>query len=272
MKCLNYKEGKKTIFAQWNDKSVILKAKHLVPTEFEILGHIYGQPELHIPSIEEYMQLIRSKISDEFGIHDTKSDEDVLFSLWTGSEPVSDILLRADLTPTESAKQLRVMRSLWSLVQQNEYLFLQYFNDNPHLAQILGSCGHVYGMEYAPSTSVLEPDILHVTGVSQYSWHERVKIAFDLLNVLKSMQNDFHEPLHFCDVKGGNFGISQSGKVKPIDTDTVFFRSKIDEIMTNVETCRTNADCDFFDCKGQCNVSQNKCHPKVMNDNFEVSI
>ena len=100
--------------------------------------------------------------------------------------------------------------------------------------------------------------------------HERVKIALDLLNVIKSTQDDFGEVLYLCDVKGSNFGIGQDGRVKPIDTDTVFLQSKLESTMYNTGYCNRSDDCDFFDCLGKCDIFMHKCERKAYNNNLEV--
>lgn len=223
-------------------------------------------------TIHDFINMVRDAIFDEYAFHEKKTDEELIQSLWTGTEPVTDILLPGQLTELEASQQERVMWSLWSLIQQHEYLFLQYFSENQFLPYILGTCGHVYAMEYAPSTPVLDPDMFHVTGMSSFSWHQRVKVALELLDLMQSARDQFHEPLHFCDVKGSNFGIAQNGKVKPIDTDTVFFQSKLEQVLGGTESCSTDADCSFFDCLGHCDVASSKCGTTILNNNLQVGL
>ena len=42
--------------------------------------------------------------------------------------------------------------------------------------------------------------------------------------------------------------------------------------MTDNVTCQTHNDCDFFDCKGQCDLITNKCTKGVVNNNLQVNI
>jgi len=41
--------------------------------------------------------------------------------------------------------------------------------------------------------------------------------------------------------------------------------------MTNNVSCIKHSDCDYFDCKGQCDLFKNKCITGVVNNNLQVS-
>ena len=42
--------------------------------------------------------------------------------------------------------------------------------------------------------------------------------------------------------------------------------------MTNNVSCIKHSDCDYFDCKGQCDLFKNKCITGVVNNNLQVSL
>ena len=90
------------------------------------------------------------------------------------------------------------MRSLWSLIQQNEYLFLRYFSDKNLVPLIRGTCGHVYAVESAPPTSILHPGAMHIARVSRDSWCDRARVAIGLLDLIAETESSFHEYLHLC--------------------------------------------------------------------------
>ena len=262
-KCLNYKGGKNIVFGHWNSKPVIVKSKYRADDcDFEA--------ELGEVSWRNLLSNLRSKIKDEFDIIDWRSDKELVELLWLGEEDIGYFLSARKLTPREVVTQEALIRSLWSLVTQDEYFFFKYFSDNNFLPYVFGTCGSYYAVEYAPSTGVLDPDVFHLTRIMQHTWSERVKVAHDLLNVVRSLEEDFEAPVHLCDVKGSNFGISQDGIVKAIDTDTVFFRAKISKIIGDTEQCSADDDCHFFDCLGKCDVTRRKCKKAVVNNNLEV--
>ena len=56
---------------------------------------------------------------------------------------------------------------------------------------------------------------------------KRAALGMALLDFLDELDTVFHEPVHLCDVKPEHFGISDQGRVKFVDLDTVGFKSVI---------------------------------------------
>ena len=50
-----------------------------------------------------------------------------------------------------------------------------------------------------------------------------------ILDLLDELENVFDQPIHLCDVKPEHFGISDFGKVKFLDLDSVFLKSYLGE-------------------------------------------
>ena len=44
----------------------------------------------------------------------------------------------------------------------------------------------------------------------------------------------------------------------------------LDKTMTHNVSCTKHSECDFFDCKGQCNLITNQCVNGVVNNNLQV--
>ena len=273
IKCLNYIEGKAIIFASWNSEQIILKTKHSELTERETLGfYAQGSETDLVPDVREFLNMLRSSVETSFGVVPIQEDRKLLSKLWHFDEEytMDTLLQKGDPNASDRKLQKAIMKSIWSLSQQDEYLFLQYFSENQFLPDMLGSCGHVYAMEYAPSTEVLEPTLFQWSHTHAFTWPERVDIALKLLDVIRSSEADYKEPLHYCDVKGANFGISNKGVVKPIDVDTVFFHSKLLETF-QYSVCTSDKDCNFFDCLGICDISTETCLKEIHNNNLQVS-
>ena len=163
------------------------------------------------------------------------------------------------------------MNSLWSLIQQDEYLIMKTQQNSKYFPRIYGTCGHIYVIEYLPPGDILSqgfPFNKHAT-----TWKERATVALALLNLVSSFENDFSEPLHLCDMKGENFGLSADQKVvKAIDTDMSFFNTKLGSEFVATGNCSAHSNCDFFDCKGWCVLPKNMCLGKRINNNLQVSV
>ena len=57
-----------------------------------------------------------------------------------------------------------------------------------------------------------------------HQWAQRVSVALAILDLLDELENVLEQPIHICDVKPEHFGISDFGKVKVLDLDSVFLK------------------------------------------------
>ena len=80
----------------------------------------------------------------------------------------------------------------------------------------------------------------------------------------------FSSPLHLCDVKAEHFGLSDNGRVKYLDLDSVQLRPLADRTVGDSTECREQTDCDFFDCRGRCDLLTHRCTGGVVNNNMQL--
>ena len=69
-------------------------------------------------------------------------------------------------------------------------------------------------------------------------WAQRVSVTLAILDLLDELENVFEDPVHLCDVKPEHFGISDFGKVKVLDLDSVFLKSHLGKLFTPIWTCQ----------------------------------
>lgn len=154
------------------------------------------------------------------------------------------------------------MRSLWTLVQQEEYTKLQLLQGCKHVPQIYGFCGKYYAMERVKSLG----DYTNVMTLP-LPWPKRVGITVELLEAINSLKHTFIGRLTHCDVQPGNFGLGHDGRVVTLDIDTVFTQTQMDLYMAQ-GNCTSNNDCSFFDCISECVVG--KCSNHIITNNLHV--
>ena len=65
-------------------------------------------------------------------------------------------------------------------------------------------------------------------------WAQRVAVALAILDFLDELETVFDDPVHLCDVKPDHFGISESGRVKFLDLDSVFLKPYLG-MLTNID-------------------------------------
>jgi len=260
--CLGTSHGKQIAYAKWHDDIIILKSANRFFHNFAILAYFDKTMQAYVlPSNEEFFTSLQNSIESHLGKTVPENGSKLLALMWPDS--YKHFL---DHRSGSRLYQVIAMNTVWSLTQQSEYVQLQYFNKNKHLPQVLGTCGHFYAVEYAPS-GLLDPIFFDVT--TSTNWRKRAHLALGVLDVLSSFEKDFPEPLYMCDIKGGQFGVARDGTVKVIDVDTVFLRSELEKQFDR--TCTGHADCDFFDCQAWCDLTTQQCQKKILNNNLQVS-
>ena len=264
-KCSNYRGGKQVIITRWDQITTVFKSKRAYFNDFDSVAYP-GEKGPEPPQFDSITSMIKDSI--EFNFIVQISDDKVA--------ELPNMMWTRDLTKFERRNKddpqrlLGAYQSLYSLLQQDEYLFVKYFQTSKHIPQIYGSCGHFYAMEYLPPGKLLSPGVINNNAYFS-SWKDRVGMALGLLDLIYSFEKDFPHKLHICDVKGENFGKGDDSMVKLIDTDAVFFDPKLKDVLVN-DTCKVHDDCNFFDCKGYCNLRAERCTNRRANSNLQVKI
>lgn len=267
-KCANYRGGKVVLLAQCNGRcqegknvKAVIKTRRWEGHHFEPLNlGTHGNKSLTADSLKIAKTLMNDLIYSTTKVN-MGSIKDIFEKLW-------------EMDFTSFVKSARypgadnvVIESLWKLLNQDEYLFMSVNKDSHFIPKIYGTCGGVYVMEYAPSGENLNSSPSIFTA-KKGGWVERASIALQILDICQSLDIDFHEPLHFCDVKEENFGLDSKKQVKIIDTDSLFYDTSMMKDLGDPK-CKSHQECDFFDCRGWCDIEKEKCVPKRTNNNLQ---
>ena len=261
--CSNYRGGKQVLITRWHEITTVFKSKRAYFQEYDSIAYP-GEKGPEPPHFDALKSMVKDSIEFSFKITVPEDQiEDLPNTMWT-----RDLTKFTKRNKDDPQRFLGAYQSLYSLLQQDEYLFVKYFQTSKHIPQIYGSCGHFYAMEYLPPGKLLSPSIIKNKAYF-YSWKDRVDMALGFLDLIYSFEHDFPHVLHICDVKGENFGKGDDGIIKLIDTDTVFFDPKLKDVLVN-DTCKVHDDCNFFNCKGYCNLRAERCTDRRANSNIQV--
>lgn len=139
----------------------------------------------------------------------------------------------------------KFISNLVVLMSQDEYIFYRFFQLKPGVLKIYGTCGHFYSTEYAKSLTYkvrkmdLEErkalaikflDLVHsldtvflIDAIRKRNKQESLEGDLDNLGLEEdSKANKIRSiPIHMCDVKLDNFGLSSNNELMLIDTDMV---------------------------------------------------
>ena len=263
--CFGYASGKLSSLHQWKDTAIVLKSGFHIKENREKLYNLINSKRSALRSLTAFMIRIRSKIRQVLGASSSahlvaETNSGLFTQLWPGDEAFG----------TKTVLKPSMALSLRGLVEQREYLYLRLLGHQPYIPSVLATCGHIYATEYAPVTSSLDPD-WHTVALSHHRpWEERRNVALQLLHIIDSLDKDFQEPIHFCDMKGINFGMTFSGQLKVIDIDTTYFQS-LRAIHASRRKCSSHHHCDYIYCMGRCNFHRNKCEKKLANNNLQAA-
>lgn len=152
-------------------------------------------------------------------------------------------------------------RSLWTLINQEEYLTLSVLQSSKVFPKVTGSCGHFYAVEHLVPFKL---DSILYSNVKS-------KVLLHLMGTLKLFYDFLNEPLHWCDVKFDNFGLSADypKRFMIMDADMIYTDTRMHALLHSL-VCKTDDDCQFFDCVSTCDSKIGHCTNRT-NDNVDVS-
>lgn len=194
--CLYYDRGKKVIQADWRGQPIILKSKQEIFSSYQ---HLSMLEEVETQDITETELLLMAalEVKNVLGL---ELSNNTMGPLWTRRKG-----------PHWKAQ----VASMWSLLQQEEYIFFSLLQDfSKHVLRIIGSCGHFYAVEYLTAGHAWHKTLFpleDMAGPSFTGHRSRVRaiidIALSFLDMVQHFDNDFSHRLHLCDIKPENFAI-----------------------------------------------------------------
>nr|XP_060467899.1 divergent protein kinase domain 1C [Panthera onca] len=258
-RCLYYERGKKVLQADWRGRPVILKSKEEAFSSFQPLslpddaaedgGQDFPEAEL--------LLVVAGEVRNALGLELPNGS---LGPLW----------------PRRRGRRwLGQLATLWSLVQQEEFVLFSLLQDlSRHAPPVLGSCGHFYAVEYLAAGSPRHRALFPLDGAAGAPRGGRGQakaisdMALSFLDMVSHFDDDFSHRLHLCDIKPENFAIRSDFTVVAIDVDMAFFEPKMREILE--QNCTGDEDCNFFDCFSKCDLRAHKCGAERVNSNLQV--
>ncbi|XP_043413120.1 divergent protein kinase domain 1C [Prionailurus bengalensis] len=258
-RCLYYERGKKVLQADWRGRPVILKSKEEAFSSFQPLslpddaaedgGQDFPEAEL--------LLVVAGEVRNALGLELPNGS---LGPLW----------------PRRRGRRwLGQLATLWSLVQQEEFVLFSLLQDlSRHAPPVLGSCGHFYAVEYLAAGSPRHRALFPLDGAAGAPRGGRGQakaisdMALSFLDMVSHFDGDFSHRLHLCDIKPENFAIRSDFTVVAIDVDMAFFEPKMREILE--QNCTGDEDCNFFDCFSKCDLRAHKCGAERVNSNLQV--
>ncbi|XP_065180955.1 divergent protein kinase domain 1C-like [Sycon ciliatum] len=276
-------------------EDVVLKASHFSGEHYRstIDGPLGGI------SMAEALELFKDLMDAFVSPYRTNSTALLKFMDRYGLAPPSST---PPLPPPSTAQ----LHSLWSLLDQEEFVHLMLLANSGVTPNLIGSCGHAYLVPSRPP-----PSAFNLMLLPHISWRERVRTALGFLTLEQRLASTRYGVFHLCDVKGENFGVRRQAttcsdnsenvhalsshdtewaddpgvrmerntdessecrnelEVEAIDIDISFFERKMKE-MLGQPRCDTDEECEFFDCHAYCDKWRRQCADVRSNHNLHV--
>jgi len=258
--CLAFHRGKEVVFsAQFHGNTVYVKGRKsdIFANQEENLFWKDQNGIEHFPSISEFKSIVKSHLLHNFNV---SYSERVFYNLWK-----SPIKIESFSAAQNNLLQKLSLKTLWGLLQDPEFVTLSVFQHVDIFPELYGTCGGFYVVEELKH--IQYPSFVPNTNFKTFV--KNVKIAVGILDLLTVLDTSFGEPVYLCDVKKEHFGISDFGTIKVLDLDNVYLKSIIDRSIGENTHCDNHSDCDFFDCKGMCDLIRHKCFTGVTNNNLQ---
>lgn len=262
--CTGHRQGKTVVFMNCDSCGpgnsavpVVLKMKTDLKNRDVMVMHS-GPETITDIKMSHISELVRN--SFRFLTNDTLPEEKDILSFAWGWD-VQKYIDNNDNIPDVFSV---AASSIWSLTEQPEYLLNKYLEKHSFIPKTYGTCGPAYLVEKTENLGKYEFEFLK--GWS-HSWTERATVAIKLIELMDKLEQ-LKPQLHLCDIKPDNFGIRGNGELTLIDIDCAMLDGNLIDQFRH-SNCTTNDDCDFFDCRGMCDVERKWCLLKRTNNNMQ---
>ncbi|XP_053775135.1 divergent protein kinase domain 1B [Desmodus rotundus] len=186
----------------------------------------------------------------------------------------SQVLLMADFDK-DNRVSLAEAKSVWALLQRNEFLLLLSLRGKGHAARLLGYCGDLYVTEGVPHSAqhgaaLPLPPALH-RALQQWlgpAWPWRAKIAIGLLEFVEELFHGAHGNFYMCDTTLANVGYTAQYDFRMADLQQVAPEAAVRRFLRG-RRCERSADCTYGrDCRAPCDKLMRQCKGDLVQPNL----
>ncbi|XP_036162941.1 divergent protein kinase domain 1B isoform X3 [Myotis myotis] len=191
---------------------------------------------------------------------------------------VGKVLLLADFNQ-DSRVSLAEAKSVWALLQRNEFLLLLSLQDKEHTARLLGFCGDLYVTEGVPPGSwhgaapllrPLLPPALH-QALQQWlgpPWPWRAKVAIGLLEFVEELFHGAYGTFYMCETTLANVGYTATYDFRMADLQQVAPEAAVRRFLRG-RRCEHSTDCTYGrDCRAPCDQLLRQCKGDLLQPNL----
>ncbi|KAM9324137.1 divergent protein kinase domain 1B [Gastrophryne carolinensis] len=273
--CLSSSPTHQVYRGRWHEREVIIKCGVEENLKVESSPQTHPRRELVLfdkptrgTSMDEFKEMLLNFLKANLG------DQTSLGIL------VGRILAMADVSG-DGKVSLAEAKSIWALLQLNEFLLMVSLNEKEHTSQLLGYCGDLYVTEKVPHETLygaqipsflqtLLPSPAHNL-IHQWfapAWPRRAKIAIGLLEFVEEIFHGTYGSFFICESGFSNVGYNDKYDFKVVDLRRVATEMTLRGFLHG-RHCEQNSDCTYgSDCTASCDKLMKQCKSDVIQPNL----
>ncbi|XP_074250593.1 divergent protein kinase domain 1B isoform X2 [Saimiri boliviensis] len=273
--CLSAAPGQQVYSGLWRDKDVTIKCGIEEALDSKAQSDAAPRRELVLfdkptrgTSIKEFREMTLSFLKANLG------DLPSLPAL------VGQVLLMADFNK-DNRVSLAEAKSVWALLQRNEFLLLLSLQEKEHASRLLGYCGDLYLTEGVPHgawhAATLPPLLRPLlppalqSALQQWlgpAWPWRAKIAIGLLEFVEELFHGAYGTFYMCETTLANVGYTATYDFKMADLQQVAPEAAVRRFLQG-RRCEHSADCTYGrDCRAPCDRLMRQCKGDLIQPNL----
>ncbi|XP_055206150.1 divergent protein kinase domain 1B isoform X5 [Gorilla gorilla gorilla] len=193
---------------------------------------------------------------------------------------VGQVLLMADFNK-DNRVSLAEAKSVWALLQRNEFLLLLSLQEKEHASRLLGYCGDLYlteGVPHGAWHAAALPPLLRpllpsaLQGALQQwlgpAWPWRAKIAIGLLEFVEELFHGSYGTFYMCETTLANVGYTATYDFKMADLQQVAPEATVRRFLQG-RRCEHSTDCTYGrDCRAPCDRLMRQCKGDLIQPNL----
>ncbi|CAF3265025.1 unnamed protein product [Rotaria socialis] len=181
---------------------------------------------------------------------------------------IQDLLKFADFNKDDKIS-LSEARSLWSLIQIDEFVYTILLSDKAYAPKIRGTCGHIFALDKVINQNLPFDEKQELYSSSERpNWYQRVRLAVGIIEFFSDTWHyqDTDQHLYLCQPLIKSFGYDKDYESKILKLNHLISSRSILYRLPN--RCHDNRDCLYDSyCNAWCNTSINSCQMKEFNEN-----
>ncbi|XP_021446240.1 divergent protein kinase domain 1B isoform X2 [Oncorhynchus mykiss] len=274
-RCMSTSSTHQVYSGVWKERPVVIKCGLEEPLKGDGAPDSVLRQEMTLfdkptrgTSMDEFREMLHSFLKSNLG------EQPSLTTL------VGRVITLADVNK-DGKVSLAEAKSVWALLQINEFLLMVALQEKEHTPKLLGFCGDLYVTERVSHSSLyrlevpsylqaLVPEALS-SSMNQWlapAWPRRARITIGLLEFIEEVFHGAYGSFLMCDASPRHVGYNFKYDCKMADLRSVASETAVREFLRG-RHCETNADCTFgSDCTATCDRLVKQCNTEVVQPNL----